>query len=161
MAVGSSTTEVLTSVAPKRLWMALAKDSTHFLPMALPDIFASGSIVEGDGGAGSIKQFHFTAANKDFSYAKEKVDELNEKDLSYKYTALEGGLLGTKLKSAKFEMKFSPTAEDECLLAWICEFDTLSDSLPSEAEDQETKAGIVAMVKMVESYILSNPQLYR
>ncbi|GLJ08559.1 hypothetical protein SUGI_0091280 [Cryptomeria japonica] len=164
MAIGSTTVEVIASVDPKRLWMAFAKDSTNFLPKALPNIYSSASIIEGDGGVGSIKKFNFTDANKDLWYDKERVEELNEKELLYRYSTLgKGVLMDEKLKSGKFEMKFNPIKfddGDECLLVWTSDFETFSESPPSEAKIQELRAEVVAMVKMVESYLLSNPQMY-
>eukprot|EP01018_Ginkgo_biloba_P025322 Gb_09961 [translate_table: standard] len=160
MPIWSITVEVVTSITPKRLWMALAMDSPNFLPMALPNIYSGGCFIEGDGGVGTIKKFDFTDANKDLSYEKERVDEIIEKDFLYRYTALEGGLMGKKLRTAKFEMKISPTDDEGCLLKWTCNFETVSNKPPSEAQAQELKAEIVALVKMVESYLLSNPELY-
>ncbi|KAH9313014.1 hypothetical protein KI387_028049, partial [Taxus chinensis] len=149
MAIGATTVEVIASVAPKRLWMALAKDSAHFLPKALPNIYSSASIIEGDGGVGSIKKFNLTDANKDLRYDKERVEEINEEELLYRCTALgRGGLIDEKLKKAKFEMKFNPMTVDGdevCLLLWTAEFETFSDSPPSEAKIQMLRAEIVAM----------------
>lgn len=53
--------EVESGVEAKRLWNALVKDGNDFALKQAPELFASISILEGDGGVGTVKQINFTA----------------------------------------------------------------------------------------------------
>lgn len=60
MVTGTTTTERVSQVEAKKFWNATVKESHNFLPEVLPHIFSSVTILEGDGGVGTIKQFNFT-----------------------------------------------------------------------------------------------------
>ncbi|GLJ10571.1 hypothetical protein SUGI_0130920 [Cryptomeria japonica] len=75
MVVGSICHDIETPLEAKRLWNAFVKDGHNLLPKQAPELFASVTFLEGEGGVGSIKQINFTLVNKDFSYMKEKVLE--------------------------------------------------------------------------------------
>eukprot|EP01018_Ginkgo_biloba_P028132 Gb_33504 [translate_table: standard] len=108
MVAGSVSTQAVSNhVDCKRLWKAMVKDGHNVFPKVLPELIASVS-VQGNGGVGSIRQINFTPANKDFSYSKERIDEIDDENFVFKYTAVEGGQLGKKLSSAKFELKLVP-----------------------------------------------------
>ena len=54
------TEEIVTKVAPARIFEAGAIDMHNLAPKILPDMVAGCKILEGDGGAGTIKQIDFT-----------------------------------------------------------------------------------------------------
>lgn len=56
------TEEIITKVAPARLLKA-DSDIHNLGPLILPDMVAGSKILEGDGGAGTIKQIDFTEGN--------------------------------------------------------------------------------------------------
>lgn len=60
MVSGTAITEEVCQVEARRLWNAMAKDSHNLLPKVLPEIFASVTYLQGDGGVGTIKQLNFT-----------------------------------------------------------------------------------------------------
>eukprot|EP00253_Pinus_taeda_P013540 PITA_13540 len=160
MVSGTATSEDLTEVEARRLWNALVKDSHNLLPKIFPDFFSSITFLQGDGGVGTIKQLNFTPANKDFSYAKERVDEMDEEKMVFKYTTIEGGLLGKKLSASNFELKIVPRKEGGCVVTWICNYETLPGAPVDEGKAQEMKEQSNAMFKKIEQYLLSNPTLY-
>lgn len=64
MVAGSVSNEILSAVAPERLWKAIVKeDSTSLMPKLLPDLISSIVIVEGDGGVGTIRKSNFSPGN--------------------------------------------------------------------------------------------------
>lgn len=63
MALGY-TEEIVTKVAPARIFEAGAIDMHNLAPKILPDIVAGAKILEGDGGVGSIKQIDFTEGSE-------------------------------------------------------------------------------------------------
>nr|ABK25903.1 unknown [Picea sitchensis] len=160
MVSGTAITEDVCQVEARRLWNAMSKDSHNLLPKVLPEIFASVTLLQGDGGVGTIKQLNFTPANKDFSFVKERVDEIDEEKMVYKYTTIEGGSLGEKVSAASFEVKFVPRKEGGCVASWICNYETLPGAQLDEGKVKEIKENSIAMLKKIEQYLLSNPNLY-
>ena len=59
MGVTSYTDEHTSPVAPSRIFKASIVDSHTLIPKLLPQVIKSMDIIEGDGGAGSIKQITF------------------------------------------------------------------------------------------------------
>eukprot|EP00253_Pinus_taeda_P021249 PITA_21249 len=160
MGAGTATTEDVCVVEAKRLWNAMVKDGHNLFPKVLPEFFSSVTFLQGDGGIGTIKQFNFTSANKDFSYAKERVDEIDEENLVYKYTTIDGGPLGKKLSALNFELKFVPRKEGGCVVLWICNYETLPGAQLDEGRAEEVREHNNVMFKKIEQYLLSNPNLY-
>jgi len=58
------TEEIVTKVAPARIFQAGAVDMHNLAPKILPDMVAGCKILEGDGGAGTIKQIDFTEGSQ-------------------------------------------------------------------------------------------------
>ncbi|GLJ45763.1 hypothetical protein SUGI_0963000 [Cryptomeria japonica] len=160
MVAGSFTVEVESSVEPKRLWNATVNDSHNLLPKQAPGIIAAVTILQGDGGVGTIRQVDFTPANKDFSYVKERVDQVDEDNLVFSFSHVEGGVLGTKLASANHHMKFSPKAGGGSIATFTVSYDSLPGVLLDESKLQEFKANSIGLFRLVEQYLLANPTLY-
>ncbi|GLJ45581.1 hypothetical protein SUGI_0959510 [Cryptomeria japonica] len=80
MVAGSFSIEIESPVERKRLWRATV-DSHNLLPKQA---------------RGLISGITLAQANKDFSYMKEKVDLVDEANLVYGYSLVEGGMLGGK-----------------------------------------------------------------
>ena len=91
---------------------------------------------------------------------KERVDEIDEGKMVYKYTTIEGGSLGKKLSSASFEVKIVPREEGGCVASWVCNYKTLPSAQLEEAKAKEIKENSIGMLKKIEQYLLSNPNLY-
>nr|ADJ53040.1 pathogenesis-related protein 10 [Pinus pinaster] len=160
MVSGTAITEEVSQVEARRLWNASVKDSHNLFPKVLPELVASVTLIQGDGGVGSIRQINFTPAHKDFSFVKERVDEIDDEKMVLKYTNIEGGVLGKKLSAAKFEVKFVPRKEGGCVASWICNYETLPGAQLEESKAKEIKENSIAMLKKFEQYLLSNPSLY-
>eukprot|EP00253_Pinus_taeda_P024155 PITA_24155 len=161
MASGTTTAERASQVEAKRLWNAMVKDNHNFLPKVLPHIFSSVTILEGDGGVGTIKQFNFTPqAVKEFSYVKERVDEIDEDKLVYKYTVIEGGPLGNKLIALTYEMQFVAKEGGGCVTSRTSNYETIPGAQFDEAKIKEVKENMIAMFEKIELYLLSNPNVY-
>ncbi|GLJ16156.1 hypothetical protein SUGI_0269590 [Cryptomeria japonica] len=133
MVVGSISNEIESTVEAKRLWNAFVKDAHNLLPKLAPQIFSRITLLQGDGGVGTIRQINFIAGNKNFSYVKEHVEEMDEDKFIYCYSHVEGQVLGKKLAYAKYEFKYKPKAEGEgegegeggCIYNYLFHFDNL------------------------------------
>ncbi|GLJ28932.1 hypothetical protein SUGI_0570660 [Cryptomeria japonica] len=160
MVAGSYSLEIESPVEVKRLWNATVKDSHNLLPKQVPGIISGITLLQGDGGVGSIRQINFTAANKDFSYVKEKVDLVDEANMVYSFSHVEGGVIGTQAASISYTIKFAPKAGGGSITTTTCNFDSLPGVPHDEAKLEEIKAQSIGLFKMVEQYLIANPTLY-
>ncbi|PSE86103.1 hypothetical protein C7G75_19525, partial [Acinetobacter nosocomialis] len=160
MVAGSISSEVESPVEAKRLWNAFVKDGHNLLPKQIPELFSSITFIQGDGGIGSIKQINFTPANKDFSFVKERIEEVDEEKLVYRYSHIEAGMLGKKLASAQYEFKYTPKPSGGCVCTAVFHYDSLPGVPRDEAKVKEIKESTSVLFKKVEAYLLANPSLY-
>jgi hypothetical protein len=159
MVVGTLTNECVCEVEAKRLWKAIVKDGHNLFPKVFPEAFSSITFVEGDGGVGTIKQVNFTPDNQDFSYFKEKVDEIDEEKMVFKFTIIEGGPLGTQVNALSFELKVVPREEVGCVVTRITNYETVQSAQTDDVKLQELKENATATFKKIDQYLVSNPNL--
>nr|GMD81716.1 major allergen Pru ar 1-like [Ipomoea batatas] len=132
MSVTTFTEEHTSPVAPSRIFKASIIDSHNLIPKLMPQAIKSIQILQGDGGAGSIKQVNFPEGSN-FKSIKYQVDELNEEAFTYKYT-----LVG----------------------ATLCKYYTKGDFKLNEEEIKAGKEKVMGMYKAVEAFLLQNPEAY-
>nr|UTD45089.1 NCS-like protein [synthetic construct]UUJ74938.1 NCS-like protein [Cephalotaxus hainanensis] len=159
MVAKSITVEIDSPVEAKRFWAAIVKDY-DLLPRQMPGVCSGVTLVKGDGGVGTIIQIDYTPVNKDFSYVKERVDEVDEGNFVYSFSYVEGGEVGTKWASAKFKMQLTPKTEGGCVLKHTCEYDTLPGIPLDEAKLEEMERSAAGLLKSIEAYLVSNPTVY-
>ncbi|CAI0467166.1 unnamed protein product [Linum tenue] len=92
MGVHVYTEENTSPVSPSRLFKALIGDSETLVPKLFPQLVKSISVVQGDGGVGTIRLITFQqwVSSKN---VKTRIDALDVEKFAYKYTLLEGDLL--------------------------------------------------------------------
>lgn len=78
----------------------------------------------------------------------------------FRYSVIEGGLIGKKVKSTSFELKFEARTDGGSIRKLNGEYDTIEDSLPAEAETKEMMGSMVSMFKAIEGYLVANPGAY-
>ncbi|RWR76477.1 pathogenesis-related protein 1-like protein [Cinnamomum micranthum f. kanehirae] len=160
MVKGSFTEEKESVLPPSRLWKAGIRDALNLLPKIMPEVIASYQLLQGDGGVGSIRQLNFTLAFEAFTYVKDRVDIMDDEKHVFKYTVIEGGEIGNKLKSYSSEIQFQATSSGGCLSKMTVEYDTINDSLLPEEEVTKMMEGIMWMGKAMEAYLQANPDAY-
>ncbi|KAK9084292.1 hypothetical protein Scep_030763 [Stephania cephalantha] len=169
--------EFKSSVAPSRLWKAGVLD-LHVLAPKIASQFIESVEVEGDGGVGTTKTFNFTAgirltlvelvesnyregpkkAVPTLRYVKNKVDVLDNENLVYKYTVVEGS---EKFKSNTHQIKIEGSEDGGSIFKFSGEYITVGDDeAAAEADIKAAKEGNLNMFKGVESYLLANPNAY-
>ncbi|GLJ10569.1 hypothetical protein SUGI_0130900 [Cryptomeria japonica] len=99
-------------------------------------------------------------ANKDFSYVKEKVEEVDKEKLVYRYSHVEGGLLGKKVASTTYEYKYTPKVGGRCICSSVVHFDILSGVPHDKEKVKEIKEMSTALFKKIEAYLIVNPSLF-
>ncbi|KAJ9559042.1 hypothetical protein OSB04_013656 [Centaurea solstitialis] len=155
MGVLSYTDEHTSSVPPARIFKASIVDSHNLMPKLLPDAIKSISFIKGDGGAGSIKEINFAGG-----LVKHQIDELNEKTFTYKYTLIEGEGISDKIEKVSYDIKFEGSADGGTISKMTTTIYTHGDF---ELKEEELKAGkekVLALYKVVEAYLLKNPDAY-
>ncbi|RWR79583.1 major pollen allergen Bet v 1-F/I [Cinnamomum micranthum f. kanehirae] len=166
MVAGSVSNEVLSQVAPERLWKAIVKDSPSLMPKLLPELVSSIVILEGDGGVGTIRQSNFTSGNTlyigriSISRFGFNLGPTSRMQLMINYSVIEGGLIGKKVKSTSFELKFEPATDGGSVCKLNAEFESMEDGLPTEEVTKEIMGGMTGMFKAIEGYLLANPEAY-
>ncbi|CAK8563739.1 unnamed protein product [Lathyrus sativus] len=159
MGVTTFTNEYSSSVSPSRMFTALIIDSRNLIPKLLPKFVKDVNVIEGDGGAGSIEQVNFNEASP-FKYLKQKIDVLNKENLICKYTMIEGDPLGDKLESITYEVKFEARNDGGCVCKMASSYKTIGDFDVNEEDVKEGRESTIGIYKVVESYLLENPQVY-
>ncbi|KAJ0034186.1 hypothetical protein Pint_24432 [Pistacia integerrima] len=178
MGVFTYTDEYTSSVPPARLFKALIVDSHNLIPKLIPLAVKSIDIIEGDGGAGSIRQINFGEGNTfglssihfhicSFMYQssqvksiKNRIDELDLENFSYKYSLIEGDGLMNKLDKITYDVKFEPTPDGGSKNKMSSTYYTKGDIVLTEDEIKEGKEKALGMYKIVEAYLLQNPDAY-
>lgn len=103
------------------------------------------SIVHAGGGFGSVKY---------------QIDELNEKTLMYKYSLVEGDALIEGLEKITYEVKFEPSADGGSISKVTSKYYTKGDFVLKEEDVKAGKERVLGMYKVVEDYLLKNPDAY-
>ncbi|KAL7220763.1 hypothetical protein ACSBR2_013618 [Camellia fascicularis] len=159
MGVVTITEEYALPIPPARAFKALILDGDKLIPKLLPQAFKSIEVIQGDGGAGSIKQINF-AEGGPFKSVKHRVDEVNKEAYKYRYTLIEGDLLMGKFEKICYEMELVPTLDGGSISKSTNKYYPLGDLVLNE---EEIKAGMDkagGMFKVVEDYLIQNPDAY-
>ncbi|MFS7989946.1 putative Bet v I/Major latex protein [Helianthus anomalus] len=155
MGVLTYTDEQTSPVAPARIFKASILDSHILMPKLLPDAIKSIQLIKGDGGAGSIKQINF-----DGGFATHQIDEVDEKTFTYKYTLIEGNGISDKIEKVSYDIKFEGSPDGGSISKMTTTIYTHGDF---EIKEEELKAGkekVLGLYKVVEAYLLENPDAY-
>ncbi|GLT45738.1 hypothetical protein SLA2020_195470 [Shorea laevis] len=158
MGVFTFSDEYTSSIPPARLFKVLILDSHNLIPKLMPQAVKSFEIT-GCGGAGSIRQINF-AEGSQLKSIKSRIDELDEKNFSYKYGLIEGEGLLENLEKITYEVNFEPTPEGGSKNKMTSTYYTKGDFVLSEAEVKAGKEKALVMYKVVEGYLPQNPDAY-
>ncbi|XP_015959626.1 pathogenesis-related protein STH-2-like [Arachis duranensis] len=153
------THEFCSSVAPPRLFKGLITDSSNLLPKLLPQLIKDVTIIQGDGEAGTIEQVNFAQAIP-FKYLKHRIDVVDKENLVCKYTMIEGDPLGEKLESIAYEVNFEANSDGGCICKMTSKYNAIGDAEIKEEEVKEGRESSIGICRVVEAYLLKNPQIY-
>ncbi|XP_060174594.1 major strawberry allergen Fra a 1-2-like [Lycium barbarum] len=159
MAITSFTDEYTSPVPPSRIFKASIVDSHNLMPKLMPQAIKSIEFVQGNGGAGSIKQINFPEGGN-FKSIKYRIDELNEEKFIYKYALIEGDALVEKLEKITYEVKFEQSPDGGSISKVTSTYYTEGDFKLKEEEIKAGKEKVLGMYKAVEAYLLQNPDAY-
>ncbi|PHU21546.1 Major allergen Pru ar 1 [Capsicum chinense] len=155
MGINTYAHESTTTVAPTRLFKALVLDSDNLIPKVMPDV----KDIETVDGDETIKKMNFVEGGP-IKYLKHKIHVVDEKNLVSKYSLVEGDVLGDKLESITYEVKFEASGNGGCVCKTTSEYHTKGDHVVSEEEHNVGKEKAIDLLKAVEAYLLANPSVY-
>ncbi|KVI09515.1 Bet v I domain-containing protein [Cynara cardunculus var. scolymus] len=141
---------------------SIKENSHNLMPKLLPEAIKSISFIKGDGGAGSIKEIKFAGRKVIFNpiyFVKHHINELNEKTLTYKYTLIEGEGISDKIEKVSYDIKFEGSPDGGTISKMTTTIYTHGDFELKE----KLKAGkeeVLGLYKVVEVYLLKNPDAY-
>ncbi|KAL3722101.1 hypothetical protein ACJRO7_034456 [Eucalyptus globulus] len=159
MAVTSYTQEFITPIAPSRMFKALIIDSHNLMPKIVPQGIKSIEFIEGDGGAGSIKQTNF-AEGGHLKYLKHRIDAIDIENLVCKYTLIDGDVVFDKIEYVAYEVKFEDSSDGGCMCKMTSEYHTKAGAELKEEDIKQGKDKAMGLYKVVEEYLLANPDVY-
>ncbi|KAL6343882.1 hypothetical protein AAG906_027654 [Vitis piasezkii] len=116
--------EITSSIPPAKMLKAFVLDVDKLIPKILPQ----------------------TIKCSQFNYVKHRVDGIDEENLTYSYSVIEGDALMGTLESISYEVKFAASPDGE--------IDIKEDQIKAGKE----KAS--GMFKAIEAYLLVNPDAY-
>lgn len=91
---------------------------------------------------------------------KNRIDELDKEKLVCKYTMIEGDAMGDKIESIGYEIRFEESDEGGCVCKMTSEYRTFGGYEVKEEEVKAGKESAMAIYKVVEAYLLENPNVY-
>ncbi|KAJ0976315.1 hypothetical protein J5N97_018280 [Dioscorea zingiberensis] len=152
------TIEIPTKLPASRVFQAGCMNVHKVAPVVIPEMVTGGELLNGDGDVGTIKHLKFTNALP-YSYHKERVDKLDKENYESVCTLIEGGDLGTKVSSAVYHEKLTPTADGGCIFKMTAEY-TINPGVNVDEYVNEDKEQAIGLFKALEAYLLANPNLY-
>ncbi|OWM88108.1 pathogenesis-related protein STH-21-like [Punica granatum] len=159
MAVTCFTQEFTTPVAPSRMFKALILDSHNLIPRIAPQGIKSIEFVEGDGAAGSIKQTNF-ADGGHLKWLKHRINAVDAEKLVCNYTLIESDIAFDKIESVVYEVKFEASSDGGCVCKMTSEYHVKAGVQLKEEDIKQGKDKAMGLYKVVEEYLVANPEAY-
>uniref|UniRef100_A0A830DFU0 Major allergen pru ar 1 n=1 Tax=Phtheirospermum japonicum TaxID=374723 RepID=A0A830DFU0_9LAMI len=152
--------EESSSIAPARLFKSFILDADNLIPQVLPSAFKSFETLEGDGGVGTIKLITFGEGSH-FKCAKHRIDEIDLENHVFKYSVIEGDMLGDVLESISYLVKVEPGPHGGSVCKTISTYHTKKDDHHiTEDKIKEGKEKAKAIFKAVEAHLHAHPHSY-
>ncbi|KAF1882431.1 hypothetical protein Lal_00039079 [Lupinus albus] len=168
MAVLTFTDESTTTVQAERLFKSLILDAHNLIPKLLPQAIKKVELVQGNGGPGSIQEITikliigcaFNVAGDNIKHLKHRIDALDKENLAYSYTVIEGDSVLEKVDSVSHEIKFEATAEGGSKTKNISKYQPKEGVDIKEEDFKADREEASTILKVVEAYLVANPEAY-
>ncbi|PHT33027.1 Pathogenesis-related protein STH-21 [Capsicum baccatum] len=157
MGITTYTQDIVTQVEATRIFKALALDADNLVPKLMSQTVKNiESTIEGDE---CIKKMNFVEGYP-IKYLKHKIHVIDDKNMTIKYSLIEGEVLGENLEHIFYDVRFEGRKNGGCICKTISEYHTNGDFIVKEEEIKEGKEKAIELVKVVEAYLLANPSAY-
>ncbi|KAK4483292.1 hypothetical protein RD792_010477 [Penstemon davidsonii] len=152
--------EISSSIPPSKMFKAFILDADNLIPKILPQAVKSVEILEGDGGAGTVKLVTFGEGSQ-YKSVKHRVDEIDEANHIFKYTVIEGDALAGILDSISYVVKIEAGPDGGSLCKTTSKYHTKGEGHNiTEDKIKEGKEKAKAMFKAIEAHLHANPHAY-
>ncbi|XP_073051648.1 major pollen allergen Bet v 1-D/H-like [Primulina eburnea] len=158
MDVISATHELKSRVPAKRMFEAIVIDGRNLLPKIAPRAIKSIDILQGDGGAGSIRQINFPNGAP-FPYVREKVDVVDTENLLFKARAFESRMFGDKIEAIHTTQKYEDSGDGGCIIKLTVEIHPKDGADFNDEDRQMGKAFGREIFSIVEEYLVAHPDV--
>ncbi|XP_042518850.1 major strawberry allergen Fra a 1.07-like [Macadamia integrifolia] len=158
MGVSTFTEDIKSPIAPARIFKAGVLDARNLLPKLLPDKIKSIE-VQGSGGPGTIEQINL-AEGSHSKCVKHQIDEIDKENFICKHTVTEGVVIGDKIKKIVETAKFEASPDGGSICKTTSEYHTVDDYKVTEEERKTARDMARRVYKVVEAYLLENPNAY-
>ncbi|KAE8730949.1 Major allergen Pru av 1 [Hibiscus syriacus] len=148
--------EVTTPLPTGRAFKGFVLESDTLFPKVAPYAIKGVEYLEGNGGPGSIRKVTF-ADGWGFDYLKEKIDDIDQDNLSYTYTVIESDLFKNILEKICYETKFAAAPNGGTNIKITTKFYSLGDIEIKEEAIKDSLEKRARVFKAVEEYLLANP----
>ncbi|XP_071725331.1 major allergen Pru ar 1-like [Rutidosis leptorrhynchoides] len=156
MGVFTFENETTTPIAPARMFKAMAVETDKLSAKVAPQIIKSTEIIEGNGGAGTIKKITFQEGPKE-GYMKHRIDSIDKDNLTYNYSVIEGDFMNDKIEKISHENKIVASPDGGSILKLKTTIYTVDGADVSEDVLKGGQAKGEGMFKAIEAYLLANP----
>ncbi|CAI8590178.1 unnamed protein product [Vicia faba] len=142
-------------VAPAILYKALVIDADTLTPKIIDDV-KSVEIVEGNGGAGTIKKVTFVE-DGETKHVLHKVELVDVANFAYNHSIVGGAGLPDTVEKISFEAKLSAGPNGGSVGKLSVKYFTKGDDAPSEEQLKKDKAKGDGLFKALEDYCIAHP----
>ncbi|RYR12909.1 hypothetical protein Ahy_B04g070186 isoform B [Arachis hypogaea] len=139
------------AVPPARLFKAMSLDIHNLFPKIVEPI-QSIEFTQGDGGAGTIKKLTILEGT-----LNRHLDEIDAEKFVYNFSIIGGTGLAETLEKIQFESQLVETPNGGSLRKVHVQFFTKGDAKMSEQDLKASQAKVEGLVKLVETFLLANP----
>ncbi|KDP44348.1 hypothetical protein JCGZ_19215 [Jatropha curcas] len=150
--------EVVTAISPEKMFKVFVLEDSVIIPKIIP-VIKSIEIIEGNGGPGTIKKTTFVEGSE-VKYVKNRIDAIDKDNFIYNYTTFEGALWNDTIEKVSYEIKLVSAPNGGSIVKSIGKYYAKGDA---KIDEEVIKAGeqqILAMFKVIETYLLANPDAY-
>ncbi|MED6218998.1 hypothetical protein PIB30_031786 [Stylosanthes scabra] len=148
--------EVSSNVEAGRMFKALIIDAQNLIPKLMPQAIKNIQLLQGDGGPGSIQELTIVEGSET-KQLKHRIDAIDKENLTFSYSVIEGD---NKVESVSHDLKFEPIAEGGFKSKSVTKFYPKQGVEIKEEDIKASKEESLAVFKVVEAYLVANPQAY-
>ncbi|XP_071722797.1 major strawberry allergen Fra a 1.04-like [Rutidosis leptorrhynchoides] len=156
MGVFTYENETTSPIAPPRLFNALAVETDKLSAKVAPEIIKNTEIIQGDGGAGTVKKITFQEGPKE-GYMKHRIDSIDKDNLAYNYSIIEGDFMADKIEKISHENKIIASPDGGSILKVKTTIYIIDGADISEDAMKAGQEKGYVLFKAIETYLLANP----
>ncbi|XP_020238517.1 major allergen Pru ar 1 [Cajanus cajan] len=153
------TEEFTSTVQAGRLFKALILDAPNLIPKLMPEAIKNVQLIEGNGGPGSIQEITIAEGDK-IKSLKHRIDAIDQEKLTYSYAVIEGDAALEKVDAISHEIKFEATEKGGCKTKNVSKYQPKPGVDVKEEDFKAAREEGLALLKVVDAYLVANPEAY-